>query len=430
MRSQGAYAEIASPVQNRRFDRALAEQWIRNGELSRLRPLLYEAAVDAVSELEWLQRVASAAMRRGELALASRCLQLVAEIRWGTAIRPQTAEFVGRPLPLHPEPRFLTASKLVHDAAQFRYLQSLGVLGAEFDPVIGEYEAISRELKAGHAWRVPLDGPLYERVGAVFNLMANTRETPRLQRALSLTWDGAAIEAAYDAAPLGVVVIDNFLTADALREVRAYCLESTVWTGNRYAHGRLGAFFHDGFNCPLLIQIAEEVRGAFPNLLGNRYPLRQLWAFKNTECLPADVTTHADFAAVNVNFWITPDDANLEPDRGGLVVHGVEAPLGWGFDTYNSRSDVIRAFLRATRTEPLRIPYRQNRAIIFNSDLFHATDKVTFRPEYENHRINVTMLFGDRQNDHAHHVGATAGQGLPASRSWRSKSFSLARRMR
>ena len=36
---------------------------------------------------------------------------------------------------------------------------------------------------------------------------------------------------------------------------------------------------------------------------------------------------HADAAAVNVNFWLTPDDANLDPDGGGLVVWDKEAPL-------------------------------------------------------------------------------------------------------
>ena len=409
------------------FDRSIAKRLVQEGDLPRLRPLLYEAAASAVEELGWLQRQATAAMRRGELELSSQYLRLSAELRWGTGIRPQATEYIGRALPLHPEPRFLTAPKLTHDAAQFRYLQTLGVLGAEFDPIIREYESILSEFNSKGEWRIPLDGPCHDRIGFIFNLMANTRETPRLQRALSSNWNGAAIEGMYNAAPFGVVVIDDFLTADALREVRAFCLESTVWTGNRYGHGRLGAFYHDGFNCPLLVQIAEEIRQAFPHLIGDRYPLRQLWAFKNTQDLPADVTTHADFAAINVNFWITPDDANLEPDRGGLVIHGIEAPLGWGFDTYNARSDVISAFLRSARAQPMRIPYRQNRAVIFNSDLFHATDKVNFKPGYENHRINVTMLFGDRQHDHAHHA---ITQELPINRAWRSRSFSLARRMR
>ena len=38
---------------------------------------------------------------------------------------------------------------------------------------------------------------------------------------------------------------------------------------------------------------------------------------------------HAAAAAVNVNFWITPNEANRNPESGGLVVWDKEAPDGW-----------------------------------------------------------------------------------------------------
>jgi hypothetical protein len=43
------------------------------------------------------------------------------------------------------------------------------------------------------------------------------------------------------------------------------------------------------------------------------------------------------------------------------------------------------------------VPYRANRAVIFDSDLFHETDVIHFKPGYENRRINVTLLYGRRQ---------------------------------
>ena len=43
------------------------------------------------------------------------------------------------------------------------------------------------------------------------------------------------------------------------------------------------------------------------------------------------------------------------------------------------------------------IPYNENRAVIFNSNLFHETDNIDFKDGYENRRINVTMLFGKRE---------------------------------
>jgi hypothetical protein len=42
------------------------------------------------------------------------------------------------------------------------------------------------------------------------------------------------------------------------------------------------------------------------------------------------------------------------------------------------------------------VPHRENRVVIFNSTLFHETDRVEFREGYENRRINVTLLFGKR----------------------------------
>ena len=162
-------------------------------------------------------------------------------------------------------------------------------------------------------------------------------------------------------------------------------------------------------------------------MIGRRYPLQQLWGFKTPQNLPANSTTHADFAAVNVNFWITPDDANLDKESGGLVVYDVQAPINWNFDSYNGKLGAIRSFLRRKKVSSFRIPYRQNRAMIFNSDLFHATEAVNFRPGYENHRVNVTMLYGFREDD-AHHldprIDSPTGSSSPSSAAWRSAAFS------
>jgi hypothetical protein len=40
------------------------------------------------------------------------------------------------------------------------------------------------------------------------------------------------------------------------------------------------------------------------------------------------------------------------------------------------------------------VPYRQNRAVLFRSRLFHYSDSPIFAPGYENHRINLTLLYG------------------------------------
>ena len=87
------------------------------------------------------------------------------------------------------------------------------------------------------------------------------------------------------------------------------------------------------------------------------------------------INIHADFAAVNVNFWITPDEANPDAQRGGLVIWDVAAPLDWDFAKCNDNEDAIREFLARNGARSTTVPYR---AVIFDSDLFHETDRIAF----------------------------------------------------
>jgi hypothetical protein len=56
-------------------------------------------------------------------------------------------------------------------------------------------------------------------------------------------------------------------------------------------------------------------------------------------------------------------------------------------------------FLDESGARAITVPHRQNRAVLFNSDLFHETGALSFKPGYENRRINVTMLFGRRGDE-------------------------------
>jgi hypothetical protein len=130
-------------------------------------------------------------------------------------------------------------------------------------------------------------------------------------------------------------------------------------------------------------------------MIGETHRLQQIWGFKYGRTQPS-TSAHADFAAVNVNFWITPDEANCNPATGGMVVYDLKAPSDWGFRSYNEEGAKIAALLTERRSNATYIPYKSNRAIIFNSNLFHATAPVDFLDGYERRRVNVTLLFGNR----------------------------------
>jgi len=210
--------------------------------------------------------------------------------------------------------------------------------------------------------------------------------------AINLGNDTRAIDAAWKTARPQIVVIDDLLTPAALEGLRRFCHGSTIWREN--FDGYLGARPQSGFSCPLLAQVAEEFAAAYPAIFQD-HPLLFAWAFKYEQG-QRGTKVHADFAAVNVNFWITPDASNEDPDTGGLLVWDVAAPLDWDFARYNANDDAIRNFLKDSGARPTRIPHRANRAVIFDSDLFHETDIMAFRPGYTSRRINITLLYGSR----------------------------------
>ena len=160
--------------------------------------------------------------------------------------------------------------------------------------------------------------------------------------------------------------------------------------------GYLGAYLHEGFAPEILLRLSQELRTRLPGVI-RQLPLQSLWAYKYDSAMQGTgIGLHADVAVVNVNFWITEDEANLDPALGGLLVHERKAPKEWSFMKYNTDWEAIVDFLESAGSVPVRVPYRANRAVIFDSDLFHATDSPRFKEGYANRRINVTLLYGQR----------------------------------
>ena len=152
------------------------------------------------------------------------------------------------------------------------------------------------------------------------------------------------------------------------------------------------------------LNIAKELRIKLPNIIKD-LNLEQMWGFKYDSNLGKGINVHADFARINLNFWITPDKFNLNfwitPDKynlntnsGGMKVYTHPAPSDWIPIDYNTNSGLIYDYLKKNNSECITVPYKQNRAVLFNSALFHETDEINFVDEYEGRRINITYLFG------------------------------------
>ena len=210
--------------------------------------------------------------------------------------------------------------------------------------------------------------------------------------ALNRKHSAAAVLEQWRASDPQAVVIDDFLTRPALEQLRRYCAESTVWR-RVYDAGYIGATPADGFACPLLAQITEEISSVYLDILGG-HGFRYLGAFKYDSELSTGTNVHADYSAINLNLYITPDEANLDPDTGGMLIWNVAARDERELRRYNGSDSEIREYLQRSQAQTTRVAHRANRAVLFKSSLFHKTDICRFREGYLNKRINVSFLFG------------------------------------
>ena len=263
-----------------------------------------------------------------------------------------------------------TRRKLTHDAAQLRFIAENS--RNPFEHLARAYESVAEMLGDGV---VELDAAQLEALAGTYNTphhMVDASET--VEPAVDPGIDDDAVTAAF--AQRGVAWFDGLLTPLALMRLRKYLLESTIWFDFAHIEGFLAAYLEDGLASPLFLQIADEVRAAFPGVIGD-LQLSQAWAFKGlVPDLP--IALHSDDAEVSLNFWLTPDAANRSRGRAGMVIDRQE---GCCKQEIRDKNGIV-------------VPYRQNRAVLFKSRLLHGSDAPEFAAGYENLRINVTMLFG------------------------------------
>jgi hypothetical protein len=232
--------------------------------------------------------------------------------------------------------------KLIHDYEQLSYLVRKGKLPssqAVEAAIIGFQQAIAASVADEKAasfsqerWGRILSIDEYISIGAFYQQNYYRPNLARVKYALNPNLDYQSLEDLYMSGSPELLYFDNFLSKEALDALYDFTLESTIFYDVHESY--FGAYSHAGFSGPLIDQIAEELRGNFPRVFEG-HPLSQVWAYKYVNDRYG-IRTHADDAAVNINFWLAPDEANLDPQSGGLRVYTHEAPDEWTFSDFNS----------------------------------------------------------------------------------------------
>ena len=198
------------------------------------------------------------------------------------------------------------------------------------------------------------------------------------------------IQSVYTSSQPEICVVDDILSQEFLIDLEIFFRCANIFK-RPYPRGYVGTFLGTGMANKPILQFSKDLTLKLPNIF-NKYHLTQAWAFKY-DSQQKGIGIHADDAKVNVNLWLTSENANLDNHSGGMIIWKKKPNETSNFSDYNSSINSEKMLLDVSESDYIRIPYKANRAVIFNSKLYHATDDINFDNKYINRRINVTFLY-------------------------------------
>jgi len=262
-----------------------------------------------------------------------------------------------------------TRMRIEHDSEQLSHLFEKGLLPATMDVEVAleAYTQLAGVLHRSREDRMflhQLSPDLQAQVAPYWNrvdyLPRSFNQWHWNQPALRPREDFALLEASFREGE--IVVIDDFLTPEALDALVEIANDAQIWHSTKKG-SYLGAFRDDGFGPAPLAKLASELHEALPAVIGANTLCMQ-WGFKHdSHHGPEGIKVHADEAVVNLNFWVSPDEANTDPESGGLVVFDrkVKGPLeGDGRLAYNNHNHTMTSMGLTEGDIKKRIPYRQS----------------------------------------------------------------------
>jgi hypothetical protein len=186
-------------------------------------------------------------------------------------------------------------------------------------------------------------------------------------------------------------VVDDFLPPDQFAQTREYLLQHWAWRyknwSNRYLHNY-------EIDTETLDLVAKELEGSLSDAAGRPISRVAQWAILANQ--DSGLRPHADNGTFVVNFWLTPDEYNLDSDSGGMVLFDVRRPENIMSPEFQISPQSDEYVAVRTRGEKLEIPYRCNRAVIFDARLFHSSLSISFAADgAQAKRLNVSMIFDD-----------------------------------
>jgi tetratricopeptide (TPR) repeat protein len=223
----------------------------------------------------------------------------------------------------------------------------------------------------------------------------NSSSPPAPAKFLNDSIDWAAVRREFESRPQRYVVVDDFLDETALAWINDF-VHRGEWVAGTTSGDEIHASLADGFFAVPLLQLAQAFAREGGGIVG-KLPFQSLWFYKyfrnNRERTP-----HADAGRISCNIWITPDSHNRRRDMGGLRLWSVPAERNYyGRDRAWQRDYVLQRLAGQDGNSEI-IPYRCNRAVIFDSRLIHQTEEFDFDESHTGRRANITIAYGSHHS--------------------------------
>ncbi|MGH3831283.1 MAG: hypothetical protein ACRDRS_12700 [Pseudonocardiaceae bacterium] len=217
-----------------------------------------------------------------------------------------------------------------------------------------------------------------------------TAETPH-QVTFLTERDWTRVECEYvQSDPYNYSVLDDFFTPEKFTEIRENLLSGWGW---QYKNWQANELYVRDPKIPEIQSVAVELKKQLPKILDGLEFVR-CWSFMHQRNVGLKV--HADDGAVAVNVWMTPDEFNLLPQAGGLVLFDVKRDPTMLIHEFNTVERAEQYYKEHTKGASEKIEYGCNRAVLFDASTFHESDTVSFREEgAHTYRINLSLLFDD-----------------------------------
>lgn len=175
----------------------------------------------------------------------------------------------------------------------------------------------------------------------------------------------------------GFCIIDNILKKDYCERLQKFMLTINIrediysdYAAINYNKSGNAIWFK------LLTNISEELKEKFYFLKDLNY--QRGWSFIHNNNQIKSVGKHADPGSlITFNIWCTPNECVLDNSEkyNGVVI----------YDTFNIED--------TNKCSKKIVPYKFNRAIVFDSRKIHESLVARFKDGYENRKINYTFLY-------------------------------------